>query len=539
MGIIITAIAFILIFSVLVLVHEFGHFYAAIKSGVKVEEFGFGLPPRIWGVKKGETLYSINAIPFGGFVRLLGEDSRDTKLLKNKRSFIAKGPRTRIMIVIAGVLMNFLLAFALLTFGFSVGMQPLILNEQEIFDHISKGNIQLQPGLVLKDIKEGSDADLIGLMAGDVITGINGNEISLESLDELNKAKEGSKVAVDVERDGSKFSVNLVADQENDYGFELFQVLPLPRVAIQSVKEGSVSGQAGLMAGDVILSVNDRPIYFISSYDEFLRRSSELQYMVVRGNEIKNFEVVLPKQYSVVVSGVVPNAPASEVGIKQGDVIISIDGTEMFSPQEVVAVNKEFAGKTLQYELIRDGQELSISVAPNDDGLIGIYPSTISSFENRELSLYPVSYISSVLEIRDIRYPVWIAPFRAIEESGRLAVVTVGMFTNVVKSIVTQFTVPEGVAGPVGIAQLTHVFIQEGVLSTIRFIALLSLSLAIINIFPFPALDGGRLFFILIEVVIGKRIGAKYESMIHAFGFVLLMLLIFVVTYNDIIRLFT
>ncbi len=88
MDILITIIVFILIFSVLVLVHEFGHFIMAKRAGIKVEEFGFGLPPRIWGKKKGETLYSINWIPFGGFVRMFGEDSKDGSMLSKKRSFI-------------------------------------------------------------------------------------------------------------------------------------------------------------------------------------------------------------------------------------------------------------------------------------------------------------------------------------------------------------------------------------------------------------------------------------------------------------------
>ncbi|HLG25413.1 MAG TPA: site-2 protease family protein, partial [Candidatus Gracilibacteria bacterium] len=125
----------------------------------------------------------------------------------------------------------------------------------------------------------------------------------------------------------------------------------------------------------------------------------------------------------------------------------------------------------------------------------------------------------------------------AFEESGKLSVITVEMFANVLKSVFTRFTVPEGVAGPVGIAQLTHTFVQEGILSLLRFMALLSLSLAIINILPFPALDGGRLFFILVEVVTGRKLGGKFEAWIHAIGFVLLMLLIFAVTYNDILRL--
>jgi regulator of sigma E protease len=101
MSLLLTVIAFIVIFSVLVLIHEWGHYIVAKKSGIKVEEFGFGLPPRIWGVRKGETIYSINAIPFGGFVRLLGEDNRDDKAARNPRSFSAKPARVRIMVILA------------------------------------------------------------------------------------------------------------------------------------------------------------------------------------------------------------------------------------------------------------------------------------------------------------------------------------------------------------------------------------------------------------------------------------------------------
>ena len=119
MAYLITVIVFVLVFSVLVLVHEFGHFYMAKKSGIKVEEFGFGLPPRVLGKKKGETIYSINAVPFGGFVRMYGEDSKNSKYLKSKRSFAAKPLRSRILVVTAGVIMNFLLAWFLLFIGLS------------------------------------------------------------------------------------------------------------------------------------------------------------------------------------------------------------------------------------------------------------------------------------------------------------------------------------------------------------------------------------------------------------------------------------
>lgn len=98
---------FLLVLSILVLVHELGHFLVAKHFGVMVEEFGFGLPPRLFGKKIGETLYSVNALPFGGFVRLHGENYEE-EITHPKRSFLKKKKRTRIAIIVAGVVMNFL-----------------------------------------------------------------------------------------------------------------------------------------------------------------------------------------------------------------------------------------------------------------------------------------------------------------------------------------------------------------------------------------------------------------------------------------------
>src|SRR3989338_8709013 len=110
----ITAVIFIIVLGVLVFIHEFGHFIFAKRAGMKVEEFGFGFPPRVWGIRKGETLYSINAIPFGGFVKILGEDggSKDTP-----GSFASKSFWQRFKVLAAGVTMNFLLAVVLLMIG--------------------------------------------------------------------------------------------------------------------------------------------------------------------------------------------------------------------------------------------------------------------------------------------------------------------------------------------------------------------------------------------------------------------------------------
>ena len=115
-----TAIIFLIVISVLIFVHEFGHFVFAKRAGMKVEEFGFGFPPRLFGVKRGGTVYSINLIPFGGFVKILGEEGGHTK---EPGSFSSQSIWARLSVVVAGVTMNFLLAAALLMLGNFLGLR--------------------------------------------------------------------------------------------------------------------------------------------------------------------------------------------------------------------------------------------------------------------------------------------------------------------------------------------------------------------------------------------------------------------------------
>ena len=138
---------FIVVFSLLILIHELGHFYFAKRAGVKVEEFGLGMPPRLFGKKYGETLYTINWIPFGGFVRLYGEDATDPDILKSSRSFASKTPWQQVQIICGGVLMNFLLAFLLLSFGFWYGIEPLYASPEEQLNGIRDGQIELEHGI--------------------------------------------------------------------------------------------------------------------------------------------------------------------------------------------------------------------------------------------------------------------------------------------------------------------------------------------------------------------------------------------------------
>lgn len=132
----------------------------------------------------------------------------------------------------------------------------------------------------------------------------------------------------------------------------------------------------------------------------------------------------------------------------------------------------------------------------------------------------------------------WSAPVVAFKEMGRLAKITAVMFGGVLQQFVSGQGVPDGVAGPVGIAQMTFVTVQAGFAALLRFVALLSLSLGVINILPIPALDGGKFFFIMVRALTGKKLNAKYEGLIHAGGFFFLIALIVYVTFNDVMNLF-
>ncbi|MFA6992084.1 MAG: RIP metalloprotease RseP [Candidatus Gracilibacteria bacterium] len=531
---ILTAVAFLLIFSLLVLIHEFGHFIMAKRAGIKVEEFGFGLPPRIWGKKKGETIYSINWIPFGGFVKMLGEDDPSGKSSKNKRSFAAKPVSARIKVVVAGVIMNFFLAWLFLTIGFTYGMQPLLL-PNEIFGAIDDGTITLSQGAVIEKIDPNYAAYKAGMREGDIVYSHGDAVLDSYAVDKLKEPVYDNLGKYIVYRDGQKLEIEV--KDEGALGIEFYDYADFPRVKIYDIDERSDLYKSGLKRGDIVLALNGMQLFDVSEYQYIARQSETLNFTVYRDGQ--NMEVAVPNLYfdRILVSKVYPLTPAQKIGLKDGDFIISVDGQKFHDPSKIVAYTEENSAKEIEYVVDRAGEILTFKIKP-EDKKIGVLLSALNAEKQIDdgVSFYDADVLSSAVKIQEQKYPFYVSAYKSFSEMYKLSKVTAVMFLGMISDVFLTGQVPDSVSGPVGIAQMTYSIITEGMIVILRFIALLSLSLAVINILPLPALDGGRFLFLLFELITGRRVSAKWENRIHTVGYVLIIFLILLVTYSDIVK---
>jgi len=341
----ITIVAFILILGTLVLAHELGHFLTALAFGVKVEEFGLGYPPRIYGIKHGGIIYSINLLPLGGFTKMAGEEDPDIS-----GSLAGKPAGARIIVLGAGAAMNVILPVFLFT-------AALMVPHDIVTGHVA-----------IKEVSPDSPAAVAGILPGDTVQEVNGHLIrnpgDLQRYIQMNLGRE--------------ISVYLIG---NDTSTRTVTVIP------------RWQPPAGQGAVGIVLEFKDP--------------------MVVAGNQ-----------------------------------------------------------------------------------------------------------------------PVWDAVPNAFDEYGQ----TIVLLINGIRTMIVGAT-PVAIAGPVAVAQLTGEVAQAGLSPLLEFAAFLSLNLAIVNILPFPALDGGRILFVLIELVRRKRISPKTEGLVHSIGMVMLLILIAFVTFTDILRI--
>lgn len=442
-------IAALLIFTVIVVVHEFGHFLMAKKNGIEVTEFSVGMGPRLITLCKTAngmtckllcsqmtfetradwykiTKYSLKLFPIGGSCAMVGEDMDDD----SEGSFNSKGVWARFSVIFAGPFFNFVLAF--------------------IFSIIIIGNAGVDlPEIV--QVAPGQPGEEAGLKEGDIVQSINGHKISIGreivTYQQIHPLT-GEPVDVVVKRDGEKKTITI----DPDYKTFLFGFTYLSddksKPEVSSVTEDGAFEKAGIKAGDMICAVN--------------------------GTKIANI----------------------------GDLV------------EVMNTAKD--GRTVTFVIDRKGEEKTFSVTPvpYEGQTLGF--STIRGQKVNALGVLKYSVI-------EVKY--WIET-------------TVASLGQLVTGKVSR----RDVAGVVGIVDAVGGVIDESVdygvkaviINMLYMSVLLSANLGVMNLLPLPALDGGRLVFILIEGIRGKPIDREKEGFVHIIGFFLLMILMVVIMFNDV-----
>ncbi|WP_409368390.1 RIP metalloprotease RseP [Lysinibacillus sp. 38-6] len=417
-----TAIAFILIFGLLVFFHELGHFLFAKRAGIMVREFAIGMGPKIYGKMHGETIYTIRLLPIGGYVRMAGEDMDGIELQP----------------------------------GYRVG---IIVNDDNIVKKIifNQNNRQL-PDLLFLEVER---ADLE-------------RELFIEGYDDEEKL-----VRYQVARDC---------------------------VVVENGKE-------------TVIAPYDR---------QFNAKTVGQRAMTIFAGPLFNFILAFfiymligilngVPTYEPIITEVVANDPAAQAGMLAGDKVTSIDGQAVEKWQDLAAIVQKRPNQTVNVTVERGGQIESLNMtvkAVKQDG--------------KTYGQIGVKYES----------PRVFNPLKAVVYGAQETYnMTAKIFELLGMLITGQFTI-DALSGPVGIYKTTEEVATWGIFALMNFAAMLSINLGIMNLLPLPALDGGRLLFFGFEAVRGKPIDRQKEGMVHFVGIVLLMILMVVVTWNDIQRFF-
>ena len=417
-----TAISFIIIFGVLVFVHELGHLVFAKRAGIMCREFAIGFGPKVFSFKKEETVYTIRLLPIGGFVRMAGEDPE----------MIDVKP------------------------GYHVG---LLFNNNGEVEKVIMNNKEKFPNAKVIEVEK---ADLEHEM---FIKGYELNDEE-ESLVEF-KVSEESYFVID--------------------GQDV-QIAPYNRqFASKTLRQRTMAIFAGPMMN------------FILAFVIFAFLG------VAHGYPVNKAEL----------GELTPDGAAIAAGLEKGDKVVAINNESVTSWEEIVDIIKVNANEELLFLVERNGQSVNIPVTPKQDTIEGESRGVIGVYMPMEKSI-----VSAI-------------PNAAKETYGWTRDIIIGLG----KLITGQFSI-DMLSGPVGIYKSTEVVAESGVFLLMRWAAVLSINLGIINLLPIPALDGGRLMFFAVEAVRGKPVDRHKEGLVHFIGFALLMLLMLVVTWNDIQRFF-
>ncbi|MCI4446277.1 MAG: RIP metalloprotease RseP [Candidatus Aminicenantes bacterium] len=290
-----TIVAFLIVFGVLVFIHEFGHFFVAKLVGVRVEAFSFGYGKRLIGIKKGGTDYRISLIPMGGYVKLLGEGMFDKDRELSPDDFMAKTRWERFLILVMGSVMNIVMAIVLVAI---INMAGVTVPEYQ------------DQTPVIGWIDPGSPAEKAGLMVDDQILKINGQTVKTWHDVELAVGSRPDRlITVEIKRGDQLLQVPLKTDKVTKYemGYAGFRAKILTQIMM--VNPGSPAEKAGLKPGDVILAVNGEPIFFYNFVQKIEESAGKpLVLTVERQGQIMSITVIPRKEGNVGKIGILQGA---------------------------------------------------------------------------------------------------------------------------------------------------------------------------------------------------------------------------------------
>ncbi len=565
----IAILVFILVLGVLIFVHELGHFVVAKWCGIYVFRFSLGFGPRLLRFKWGQTEYCISVLPFGGYVKMAGQedlpsgkqeaspeiaesdpdqedDSKGNRELRDEeiavpedQKFFNKTPAQRIAVTVAGPLMNVVLGFVI--------YYILALAGTDMPTWFTRSKIG--------GVEEGSPADEAGFKFGDIIRGIDGKPVSTwpDVMTEVALNVDKS-LDFEVDREGETLHLTAAPVQKNrtlppTLGINAFRI-----VGIKEVPQGSPASLGGIKKGDVIERIAGKPVDF-SSMD-----------VIVSDNVGKPTEVEVVRNGERVILTITPERRANfhkfvfmdpEEKEKLLYVGPPLDGDQEIAqaanqsrrripPPVIVAVDGESMEAEALYGALLENPDstVQLTLLVPKDGLI----AAVTRYFGKPLGkdwgkdLVEVEYDTGGrayfgVEREDheerIRYSVVGSFGKATKDVWR----DMGLIWKVLKKLATRSVSPRLLAGPVGIYQFIQASFVAGLKPLLAITAMISINLAVINLFPLPVLDGGHILFCTLESVRGKPMDRKYQEALQQIGIVLLLMLMLYVTWNDVRRL--
>ena len=522
----VVAVVFLL-FGAAIFVHEFGHFWVALKRGLKVEEFAIGFGPIIWSKTHEGILYSIRAIPAGGFVKLpqmltseaiegkpegpADEDSENSEgdPPEPVEELPPVSPLSKILVAFAGPLMNVIFAILIAVFIWLVGI-PKPINEP-----------------VVGYVGEQSEEYAIGARPGDRI--MNVNDEPIETWQDVVYAvldSEGETVAVQVQRGEEQRQFDLPAGTWSA-GIRRIRLDNQDLLEVMSFETPSLLGEVGFKPGDVVLGVNGQKAY--SQYqllDLLMADAGQMKtVLVTRGDQDVELPFETPDVAGVAVEQVVTededglSTPASKADVQAGDVIKSAAGVRVTSTRQLVDIIQAQDNKEFQLDLLRGDKGIQVSITPKDNRLGVALKQDIGLVFKPEPIRYSkeLAHPSPAAQIGDVLDKIAIT-FKALgrgKESG------VGA---------------KDLSGPVGIFGMLAIQVNHDLRLALSFLVLLNINLAILNLLPVPVLDGGHILLSIIEWIRKEPVSVKIQEWATT-AFAALLLCFFVyVTFADVKR---